>query len=248
MKNISSISLLVLFVSLHYLAIAQPSFIYEGGDGGGYSMQSTMSGDYYLFDGGDGSGYSMQSDLSGDSYTFEGSSGSGYSSTKWVMVNNLYYLGGANDGYSSIQMDAQSNGFFEGGNGEGYVMEEKCEDFIWTGDIGTGWGVAGNWNYNIVPDLKRRAIIPAGVPSFPFVNAGIFAIGDNPNNGAFVCGELWIQEDALLVTRINNKVENYGYILVDGTMQVKNSSSDAFQNLGNGVVRISSSGLWLIKP
>ncbi len=122
------------------------------------------------------------------------------------------------------------------------------EDFIWTGAIGTGLLIAGNWNYNIVPDLKRRAIIPAGVLSSPFVNAGIFAIGDNPNSGAFECGELWIQDGALLVTRINNKVENYGNIIIDGTMQVKRLAIDAFQNLDGGVVRISPTGQMLIKP
>jgi hypothetical protein len=163
-------------------------------------------------------------------------------------MNLILYKGGADDGYFSVQVNDQSNGSFDGGVGEGYVMEEKCEDFVWTGTVGTGWGVTGNWNYNIVPDLKRRAIIPAGVPSFPYLNAGIFAIGENPNNGAFVCGELWIQDGALLVTRINNKVENYGSITIDGTMNVKNSVFNALQNLGNGTIRISPTGLLLIKP
>lgn len=207
---------------------AQPSYIYEGGSGAGFSSD----------------------DLEADNPIFyAGANGGGHYSADLTEANLLLYKGGNNQGYSSIEkVDVQTDTYFQGGQSDGYAFAEKYEDFIWTGAIGTGWSVDGNWNFNIVPDLKRRAIIPAGVPNFPFVNAGIFAIGNNPNNGAFECGQLWIQDGAVLATRTNNFVENYSLILIDGTMQVKNPSNLAFQNFSGGVIRVSTTGDLLIKP
>lgn len=239
-----------IFIFLLFIAkcgISQPAYIYEGGNGEGYSSDSAMESNAVMYTGSIGSGYAFGI-KSLTHYLYSGGSHEGYTSLEWENTNLYFYFGGEGEGYTHTKNNTPLINQFEGGNNDGYTFAEKCEDFIWTGALGTGWAVADNWNYNMVPDLKRRAIIPADVPSFPFVNAGIFAIGKNPNNGAFVCRALWIQDGALLVTRINNNVENYGKILIDGTMQVKKSSLDAFQNLENGLVRISPTGSLLIKP
>ena len=238
----------LLFFSFYCYSIAQPNYIYEGGIGAGYSSETFAGTSTKLFEGGGGCGYLMDIKIIGNSYLFDGGISDGFFSLKWKELNDIFYFGSDGSGYASSKKYAQQNTLFKGGNNDGYSMVEKCEDFIWTGALGTGWAVTDNWNYSIIPDLKRRAIIPAGVPFFPFVNAGIFAIGDNPNNGAFECGQLWIQEGAQLVTRVNNNVENYGKIIIDGTMRVKKSTIDAFQNIDGGLVRVSSTGNLIIKP
>ena len=72
--------------------------------------------------------------------------------------------------------------------------------------------------FYIVPNINRPLIITAGAPNYPNLNAGIFVIGNNQNNGAFIYRSLWLQVGAIVITRINNFVENYGTILIDGTL------------------------------
>ena len=225
---IEYILIFMFYVGAVQWSFAQPdNDIYEGGNGGGYDMKTQEIVNLNFFKGGDGQGFSSSIEK----------------------INNLVYFKGANgEGYASSDKKIDNLVYFKGSEGDGYSKSIRCEDFIWTGAIDKDWLMAGNWNYNLLPDLKRRVIIPMGAANFPLLSSGIFAIGDNPNNGAFECGELWIQSGALLVTSSNNKVENYGDILIDGMMRVENTVQDAFQNLNGGLVRITPSAFLLINP
>lgn len=182
------------------------------------------------------------------SFIYEGGDGNGYA-TVLLNTDNTYLVeGNPGDGYASEVMLESSDYLMQGNPGDGYALQLYLEPFIWTGSVGTSWTVKGNWNYNLLPGIYRPVIIPSGVPNWPFINAGVFNIGDNPNNGAYKCASLWIQQDAQLVTRVNNKVENYGVIVIDGTMQIKNQSTTAFQNLSEGEITISGGGELIIKP
>ena len=222
MKDIIKFILIFLSIGVPSRVYSQPSIAYQGGDGNGYSSEIVTTNNNTLFIGG---------------------SEVGVYSNIYIHNNNTLYIGGHEDGiYSSIK-STNNNVLYIGGVDDGYASFYDKKDFIWTGTIGQGWTVAGNWNYNVVPDINRRTIIPAGVPNYPHVNAGLFAIGDNPNNGAYKSGEVIILPGALLVTRVNCKVENYGLIKIEGHMNVKKNTSDAFKNLLGGQVIVKSNGL-----
>ena len=207
--------------------LCQPPAIYRGGDGNGYSeiSISETNEDYYL-----------------------GGNGNGYSSKEDIVANMSLFLGGPDQGYDSKQSIESNDDYFKGGNDDGYSSIFLRTPFIWTGDVGTSWTVTGNWNYNLIPGIFRPVIIPDGVPNWPFVNAGLFAIGDNPNGSNYRCASLWIQENAFLQTRLNNRIENYGLITIDGEMRVKKITADAFKNFEEGTVLINSGGELVIKP
>ena len=206
---------------------AQPNAIYRGGNGSGYGSIDviTTKDDYFL-----------------------GGSGTGYSSDDVASAALDIYDGGLGTGYSSDDKTEVNTDYFKGGNGDGYASIFDRVPFIWTGAVGTSWTVRGNWNYNLIPGIFRPVIIPDGVPNWPFVNAGLFAIGDNPNGSNYRCASLWIQENAFLQTRVNNRIENYGLITIDGTMRVKKQTANAFQNFDDGVIRISQGGELIIQP
>lgn len=202
----------------------QPNFIFEGGPGNGYTMEEHSESSTMIYEGSQGDGYAVFNLLSTDHFLFDGGDGSGYTVYHAIPTNKFLYEGSQDDGYSCY-----------------FYMPP----FIWTGAIGQSWTVAGNWNLNAVPGISRLTIIPV-VPAgnaYPHVNAGLFSIGLNPNNGPYKSGELWIQEGALLVTRVNCKIENYGLIIVDGEMRVRNPVSNAFINMSEGQVQVNSTGL-----
>jgi len=224
MKTIQLIVMLIIFLEVE--AISQPSYIYEGGVGGGSYAITLASSNAYFYRGGDGDGFGGRSQVA-DVFLYTGGFGHGHES---------YHLL-SNEGYIS-----------EGGSSDGYAQKGLRTAFVWTGAIGTGWTVSGNWSYNIAPDINRPVIIPDGVPNYPYVNTGLFNIGDSPNNGTYKCASLWIQENAFLQTRVNCRIENYGLIQIDGDMRVKKITADAFQNFAPGVVIVDQGGELIIKP
>lgn len=202
----------------------------------------------YVFNGGIGDGYSVATANSGINYLSIGGSSDGYVSTTLINVSNFLCEGGDGDGYDTGYTQTNENFLATGGIGDGFAMKELKEKFVWTGAIGTSWTVAGNWSTNAIPDITREVIIPDGVPNWPFVNAGLLTIGKNLNSGNYRCASLWIQENAFLQTRINNRVENYGVLKIDGQMRVKKVTPDAFFNGEEGQIIISSTGSLTIKP
>ena len=235
----------IIALALYSSLRAQPSYIYEGGDGGGWSQESDSDFDYYIYQGGASDGVAAGSDFF-DHYIYRGGANDGFASSS-DFFDHFIYNGGINDGFASGS-DFFDHYIYQGGIGDGYAETLYRVPFIWTGAIGTSWTVPGNWNYNLIPGIYRPVIIPDGVPNWPFVNAGLFAIGDNPNGSNYRCATLWIQEDAFLQTRVNCTIENYGMIQIDGEMRVKKITADAFQNFDTGRVQISETGLLNIKP
>lgn len=221
-KRIISLVIVIITVTTSY---SQPNFIYEGGPGNGYAMEEHSENSTMIYAGSEGSGYTIVEESENSTMIYEGSQGNGYVSFQLTSAFQFLYEGSEEDGYSSILY---------------------MPPFIWTGAIGQSWTIAGNWNFNAVPGISRVTIIPvvAEGNAYPHINAGLFSIGLNPNNGAYKSGELWIQEGALLVTRVNCKIENYGSIIVDGEMRVRNPASDAFINMAEGEVQVNSTGLW----
>ncbi|MEM9546501.1 MAG: hypothetical protein AAGA77_11050 [Bacteroidota bacterium] len=263
-------SILLMLVTCTFEVTCQPpDYIYEGGIGGGYTSVVFSDGNYYFYEGANGGGFASSLINGTNVYLYRGGNNDGFTSTQMNAVNvylfrggnsdgfiselyaseNLYlYHGGENDGYTTNADSYEGVNFYEGDVGQGYVMTIKCADFIWTGTVGTGWGVEENWNYNLVPDINRPVIIPSGAPNYPNVNEGILSIGKNPNSGEFVCKSIWVQSGGELFTRINNFVENYGEILIDGNMRVRNSAPNAIQNIDGGKITIGNGGALVIKP
>jgi len=222
---------LVMFLLVGH-TYAQNNAIFSGGNGDGFDQASIRQAlNNAIFSGGNGDGFDVASFRQA--------------------LNNSIFAGGEGDGFGIVSIrQSVNNSIFAGGEGDGFdrVTLVGIVPYVWTGAVGTGWLVAGNWSENVVPDINRPVIIPDGVPNWPFINSGLFAIGDNPNNGSFQCASLWIQENALLVTRVNNKIENYALVTIDGEMSVRNPTADAFQNFADGSVIINDGGILKIKP
>lgn len=227
---------------------AQPSDIYDGGDGQGYSKEEIITAIDHLYSGSVGDGYGCDFLLSSQDYIYRGGIAVGYSMNLNPTAIDILYLGGVDDGYASDKDSSDSDYMYLGGEDDGYIVSSLKVPFIWTGSLGTGWNVSGNWNYNIIPDISRPVIIPFDVPNFPYVNTGLMSIGSDPNQGDYLCASLWIQENALLVNRVHNRVENYGEIIIGGEMWVKKVTADAFTNYMDGKVLIKSTGVFTIKP
>jgi len=243
---IDGIKVLIILLFCSASLMAQPSYIFQGGDGSGWSASEGVQPSATVFKGGEGQGFSYENSESSSSILYNGGVADG--SSYGIDTGNHFIYNGGNDDGSSLSSNTAIPYIYNGGDDDGYTGVLFRTPFIWTGAIGTAWNVGGNWNYNLIPGIYRPVIIPDGVPNWPFVNAGIFNIGDNPNNGVFKCASLWIQEGALLFTRINNRVENYGLITIDGTMTVKKTTPDAFQNFVGSQVIISNGGSLIIKP
>ena len=224
------IQTVLLLIMLIDVIAAQNNAIFEGGDGNGFSVAAVQQ--------------------TVNNSIFAGGTSDGFGQGRYKQpLNNSIFAGGTADGFgvgSSAEQQI-NNMIFGGGESDGFATSDSKSPFIWTGTIGTGWAVAGNWNYNAVPDVSQHVIIPTGVPNWPFVNAGLLSIGDNPNNGQYKCASLLIQENAFLQTRIHCRVENYGLLQINGEMRIKKSTPDAIQNLTNGIVIIGQEGLLNIK-
>lgn len=237
------------FLLISFNTFAQtPAYVFSGGIGQGYNSATDSSDMNTLSNGGIGVGYDNSEILTEDQFMNIGGLDDGYN--MFTSLSSSQYLsnGGIGDGYTHIAQTEQNHFLSNGGFVDGYDMKESKEKFVWTGALGTGWNVDGNWNHNEYPDIDRPVVIPAGASNYPFINVGIFAIGANPNNGAFACESLCILNGAMLTTRINNKVENYGLIEIAGTMRVLRPTSDAFLNHDTGIVYIYENGKLEIKP
>ncbi|WP_235298453.1 hypothetical protein [Portibacter marinus] len=224
---------------------AQPAFIYEGGSGNGYqSITINYNGSEFLLKGGQGNGYAKKKlSAQGNNYLVAGGQGNGYSFSEIASPSYYIFQGGSNHGYTLSLLTSSIDPFiYAGGSGDGYDMILNLREFTWTGAVGTGWNVVDNWNYSTIPDINRTVVVPANAINWPYLNSGTLAIGSNPNGGAFTAGRLWIQKDAQLYTRINNFIENYGQLRIDGIMEVRNSANDSFINWGDGIISIGKTG------
>ncbi|MCF6171230.1 MAG: hypothetical protein L3J31_03465 [Bacteroidales bacterium] len=245
----------VFFIVWAVMAVGQPPEIYFGGIGDGFHFVALTAGST-IYGGGASDGFAAGEYLPGTSI-FEGGNSDGFASNLYlnpasIFVSaasdgfslsaysntNLITLGGDGDGFSTSRY-LNTNLITLGGDGDGFDSETLLYYHYWTGLVGTGWLVAGNWVNNIVPDENARVIIPAGVPNFPGVNIGTFTIG--AASGKFKCRELLIEAAAQLTTRINAVTEIYSKVEIKGLMLVKNRAANAFRVIG-GTVNVSSGG------
>jgi len=219
-----------LFITLAAVSIAQPPESYYGGPGDGFHFMAYLS-DSSIYNSGPSDGFAFGDFLPGNTI-FEGGNSDGFANNIYINPSSIY-ISPSSDGFSAISYN-NTNLLARGGDGDGFNVGNFLYYHDWTGIIGTGWLVAGNWKNNIVPNDSIRARIPAGVPNFPFINAGIFAIGSSTGN--FLCRDLLIEPDAQLTTRINAITEIYSKVEIKGLMTVKNQTPNTFTTIGGTVV------------
>jgi hypothetical protein len=137
---------------------------------------------------------------------------------------------------------------YRGSDSDGFAFKNIYKKYYWTGTVGTGWNVTDNWSTNQIPSLRHSVIIPAGVPNYPAVNAGLLTIGKDPlDESSYRCANILVQSDASMTTRVNCFVKLYGVIKINGTLYVKNPAPNSFKLIDTGLLRVSS-GQVIISP
>lgn len=268
MRHYYSIVYTALIVSLFCGSLTAQDEAFRGGFGDGFSID-TLNEEFAEYARGSfGDGFSSTALISIVHEYSSGGEGDGFSNTDLIATFNGYYTGGFGDGFSTIESQNQFLDFSKGGNSDGFSHVFSQDDFnpmfsggmadgfasdkyghiiYWTGDVGTGWHVAGNWANGIIPSNCNPVVIPAGVPNFPAVNAGLLRIGYYKNEGDYTCQRINIEATAEMTTRMNCFVENYDLIFNQGKLLVKNPNADAFKNLQNGVILIKPNAQIIFK-
>lgn len=238
-----SICFIFFGLMLSFKTIAQPSNIFNGGDCHAYASIELLATSDFQFNSGndDASDCEIYTEMS--LALFNGGIDDGSDSDVFANTSVTFFNSGSNDAAYAQTLLTPLDYLNLGGIDDAYVSITYLEKLLWTGAISSGWNVAGNWNFNVIPTLERDVVIPTGVPNYPALSAGIFAIGSNPNGGSFTCKSLQILPGARLLTRMNNQVENYGYILIEGEMEVRRTETDAFGNFNGGVIEIAPNGI-----
>lgn len=211
---------------------------YTGGSGDGFTFVVYMSSSS-IYQGLVGDGFSLGL-LESTQSIFMGSSSDGYDMSVFSSGQSIY-TGAANDGFSLSWLQAENSIFF-GEASDGFDLGKYLHYHRWTGLVGTGWLVAGNWTNNMIPTDNIRVRIPAGVPKMPAINAGTFKIG-TATGANFTCKALWIESGASLLCRINTFTENHSSILIDGTLRWKNPAANSFINKPGASILIRNGGV-----
>lgn len=241
---------LILICILPCLLDGQPSVIFNGGKGQGYTLQTENSSFVnVLAQGGEGQGYSLSIFAStSENVLVKGGKGAGYILVELTDLGS-FYLGGEGQGYTLSNINSTNELVISlGGPDDGYSMELNFSDFIWTGNEGPKWNNPANWNSVMVPDLNRKAIIPPVAKNWPVILSGVLAIGDNPNSGAYMAEELWIQNGAELTTDPDSSVENFGTITIDGLMTIQSTKANTFVNFPGSTLNILDIGILMLNP
>lgn len=206
---------------------------YKGGSGDGSDVVTLVSNEF-SFKGGNSDGHAV-SILIQEPYAFRGGPADGADFT-YVERQNVSTKGGSGDGHGMVKLMPEPFAF-RGGPSDGYSSTMFCPVIQWTGAIGSGWNVAANWDINQVPCNCNKVVIPSGVSIFPAVNEGLFKVGYWMDDGDYNCEALRIEPGAQLTTRVNNFIENYGQIIIRGTLEIRNSDPDAFKNYSEIQIR-----------
>jgi hypothetical protein len=231
---------------------------HTGGLGDGFSNALYMSG-MSIFVGSANDGFDVSRFTSTQSI-YEGAAEDGFDFSRFTSTQSIY-VGAAEDGFDLSQFTtgqslfngADNDGFdlilyhsqqsiFVGNSDDGFDFGTHLHYNKWTGLVGTGWLIAGNWEHNIVPNDSIRVRIPPGVPNIPKINAGTFKIG-TAIGANFTCKALWIEPGATILCRINAFIENHSSILIDGTFQWKNQAANSFINQPGASILIRNGGV-----
>lgn len=224
-------------------SIAQPSNIFNSGDGHAHASIELLATSDFQFNSGNDNASDCEIHTETSLAIFNGGIDDSSDSDEFTNTSVTFFNSGSNDAAYAQTLSTPLDYLSLAGNDDAYVSITYLANLVWTGAVGTGWNNPANWNTNTIPTLERGVTIPAGVPNYPALNAGIFAIGSNPNGGTFTCKSVHILPGALLITRINNQVENYGFILIEGEMEIRRTEANAFSNLNGGIIEISPSGI-----
>lgn len=239
---------------------SNPNSIYKGKTKDGY-ITANYTNSISIYTGGLEDGYN-NAEFANPFSIYLGETKDGYVTSNYSNPTSIY-AGGIEDGYNkvglanpiSIYLGTTEDGhvaadynnsisIYAGGAGDGYDIVSKFVTFIWTGAVGEGWNVTGNWSGGIVPNINSRVVIPSGVPNFPFVSAGLLAIGEDPSGLAtFFSKQIMIDPSAEMTLRVNATMENYGIIDIQGSFYVLNSTIDAVKNLGGGEIIVRKNAL-----
>jgi hypothetical protein len=209
-----------------------------GGNADGYDV-SSFTNPMSVFAGGKGSGHDIaifESPIN----IFAGGVEDGYDTQAYQNSFSIFY-GGPKDGYVSKPFTNPTN-IFAGGAGDGYDLKSIILSFIWTGAVGTGWNVVGNWAGGIAPGINSNVIIPSFATNFPEINSGIMSIGSNPNGGIYLCKNLTVDAGAEMTFKINAFLENYNDLTIVGEVIMLNKSANAIKNLNAAKLTIISGG------
>lgn len=198
---------------------------------------------YGQFLGGKGDGANSTSYTSTFSvYTGGGKDGSAVFAYK----NDLnIFAGGNRSGYNSGSFD-NGNLAFAGGKGDGYNEGSFILDFVWTGNVNASWIEPGNWSTNLVPDITRRVYIPQIFTNYPFITAGLWSIGEDPLGGDFTCRSITILDNAVVTMGANAELINLGPMNISGTLEVRNTSTNAIRNFNDGIITVKQGGSLII--
>ena len=227
------------FIILIAISVNLADAQFLGGNGDGYSIAFYVNSTSISL-GGNDDGYD-QAIFTNPTSIFLGGANDGYDQAVFTNTTSIY-LGGNNDGQDLAEYDSPTS-ISRGGAEDGYNSVDNLLVFEWTGAIGTGWNVGGNWSDGVIPTIGSRVLIPAGVPNFPFVNAGLMSIGLDVNGGTFLARSIKIESGAEMTLRVNALLENYGTITIEGTLFVLNNVFNAIQNLSGGLIEIHANGV-----
>jgi hypothetical protein len=218
--------------------------IYLGGNQDGYNTANFVN-PISIFKGGNEDGY-VAADFSNPISIYKGGEMDGYHLAGFTNPINIF-SGAEGDGFDAVDFENTIN-IFAGGEKDGYARANKFLSFIWTGAVGTGWNVADNWMDGLIPDINSRVVIPANAVNFPAINAGLMSIGQDPNEGDYLCKQILIRKNAEMTFRVNAFLENYGDLEIRGRVFILNSALTALQNLNGAKILIRSGGSLDIQP
>jgi hypothetical protein len=96
------------------------------------------------------------------------------------------------------------------------------DKITWTGDVNTDWNVAGNWSYDLLPELAKDVLIP-DVPNKPVLSAGgngtVKSMTIDPGSSLSVTGN---------TLQIAGSVTNNGtFDATSGTIEMKGSAAQS---------------------
>lgn len=197
---------------------------------------SPLSGQFF---GGTTDGYASMT-YNSPLFIYTGGTTDGYALSSYSNPSSIF-LGGSRDGSYTADYGNQKS-IYKGGARDGYASDSKLLQFIWSGNIGSGWNVSGNWLNGIIPDINSRVVIPSGANHYPAINAGTMTIGQAPIPGDFLCKQIEILDGAEMTFRINAFLENYGSMEILGNVYVLNTAIDAVKNLSGGLIYIRNGG------
>ena len=191
------------------------------------------------FTGGNADGYS-QGEFEPSGSIFNGGYQDGFGQSYYNSSGTLY-RGKYHDGFEVSTFNSPGS-IHRGDTTDGYASALFLYYHKWTGNVGTGWLVAGNWEGNVVPTEDIRVRIPGDAAHMPGVNAGTFKIGTD-SGADYTCKALWVGEGANLLCRINTFIENHSYVRVDGVFRWRNEDQDSFVNMPGAVIEIGDGGV-----